>query len=263
MRISIKIASLILSIFLFSCDKYDSEILNGTDSVLIRQVFFDSELVYEYTYNGANQIVEEKSKWHYTKHNYNENKLISSDYYVDPGMFSSSSYMLDSAMNRKEWVNPSNTEKNSTMTYYYDDNNKLIKSSNYLGYSVYSYDSNNRISRRTFYHDQKESGYIDFLYDEKGNVIKRNHYYILDSGESELQTTTEYEFDNKHNPYKAFSSLMTPGLYTNINNITKEVYTLHFEVDQTIQKVQVTENVYDYNEKGYPIRKNGTVEYRY
>ena len=113
MKAPIKIIGLILLIALSSCEKDELEICNNTDSGLISQVLFDTELFYEYTYNESNQIVEEKSKLHYTKHNYKENKLASSDYYIDPGMYSSCSYIVDSAMNRKEWVNPTNTEKDS------------------------------------------------------------------------------------------------------------------------------------------------------
>ena len=263
MKAPIKIIGLILLIALSSCEKDELEVYNNTDSGLISQVLFDAELFYEYNYNKANQIVEEKSKLYYTKHNYEGEKLVSSDYYIDPGMYSSCSYIVDSAMNRKEWVNPTNTEKNSRKSYFYDNNGKLIKSSNHLNICEFSYNDRDRITRQTFYRDNEKTGYIDFVYDENDNVIKRLHYWILESGQSELQTTTEYEYDNKLNPYKAFNSLMLPGRYTNTNNITKEIYTIHFEVDNTIENVQITENVYEYDAQGYPISKNETVEYKY
>ena len=263
MKAPIKIIGLILLIALSSCEKDELEVYNNTDSGLISQVLFDGELFYEYNYNEANQIVEEKSKLHYTKHNYEGEKLVSSDYYIDQGMYSSCSYIVDSAMNRKEWVNPTNTEKNSRKSYFYDNNGKLIKSSNYLNICEFSYNDRDRITRQIFYRDNEKTGYIDFVYDENDNVIKRLHYWILESGQSELQTTTEYEYDNKLNPYKAFNSLILPGRYTNTNNITKEIYTIHFEVDNTVENVQITENVYEYDAQGYPISKNETVEYKY
>lgn len=263
MKAPIRIIGLILLIALSSCEKEELEAYNNTDSGLISQVLFDAELYYEYTYNEANQIVEEKSKLHYTKHNYKGDKLVSSDYYIDPGMYSSSSYIVDSAMNRKEWVNPSNTEKNSRKSYFYDDNGKLIKSLNHLNNCEFSYDDRDRITCQTFFRDNEKTGYIDFTYDENDNVIKRLHYWVLESGQSELQTTTEYEYDIKLNPYIAFNSLMLPGRYTNTNNITKEIYTIHFEVDNMVENVHITENVYEYDAQGYPIRKNETVEYKY
>jgi hypothetical protein len=166
-------------------------LINSNNSGLLYQVKFANELYYEYTYNDSNQIVEEKSKLHYTKHNYQNGMLISSDYYIDPGMYSSSWSVVDSAMNRIEWVNPTNTEKNSTKTYSHDNNGKIIKSENYLGICEYSYDEKNRINRQTFYRDNECTGYIDYTYDNKDNLIKRLHYWILANGEPELQTLIE------------------------------------------------------------------------
>jgi hypothetical protein len=259
----IKKFGLILIFILSACDKEDSGPIYSNNSGLLYQVKFDSKLYYEYTYNNANQIVEEKSKLHYTRHNYQNDKLISSDYYIDPGMYSSSGYIVDLAMNRKEWVNPANTEKNSTTQYSNDNEGRIIKSGNYLEICEYSYDDKNRINRQTFYRDNKGTGYIDFIYDDNDNLIKRLHYWILATGDSELQTTTEYEFDNKHNPYKAFNSLMLPGLYTNTNNVIKETYTVHFDVDQSGNDVQITENTYRYNSQGFPISKNDSETYLY
>src|SRR5690606_13450799 len=102
-----------------------------------------------------------------------------------------------------------------------------------------------------------------YQYDEYGNVIRQTKYLVSSSGIAELTTTTDYEYDNKHNPYQSFNRLMTPGIYTNPNNITKETYTIHFEVDPSIEKVQITERTYEYNANGYPIKVNGETEYLY
>jgi YD repeat-containing protein len=243
-----------------SCDKEEPGF--SGDTALLKEVCFDLEKMYVYTYTSDNQLYEEKSKWHYTKYNYNRGSLVASDHYLDQRVFSSSSTLSDSAFNRTDWVNPDNTEKYST-TFYEYENGKLVRTLNNLGFSTYSYDDNDRISRRTYYHNEEISGYHDYLYDKIGNLTEELHYIVAKSGGAELQTTTEYEFDNKHNPYRTFSSLMVPGLHTNINNIIKKTYTIHFEVDSSIEKVQVTENVYEYNEAGYPVLKNGNVEYRY
>lgn len=260
---SVKIIFWILLFIFSACDQEDFREIYGNNSGLLHQVKFDSELYYEYTYNDLNQVVEEKSKLHYTKHNYQNDKLMSSDYYYDPGMYSSSSIVVQAAMNRKEWVNPTNTEKKSTKTYSHDSEGRIIKSQNNSGICEYSYDDQNRIIRQTFFSNNERTGYIDFIYDDNDNLIKRLHYWILASGNPELQTTTVYEFDNKHNPYKAFSSLILPGQYSNTNNIIKETYTIHFEVDQSIDKVQITENSYKYNTEGFPVNKNESVTYIY
>lgn len=259
---SIKNICLLLIILFAACEKDDSLLVNN-NSCLLYQVKFDNELYYVYSYNDSNQIVEEKSKLYYTSHNYQNGQLISSDYYVDPALFSSSGYVLDSAMNRKEWVNPMNTGKNSTKTYTYGEQGKIVKSENYLEISEYSYDDKNRIIRQTFYRDNEQTGFIDYMYDDRGNLIKELHYWIFTSGDPELQTTTEYKFDNKHNPYRSFNSIMMPGRYTNTNNIVKEIYTIHFEVDQSIDSVRITQNKYRYNSQGYPITKNDSESYLY
>lgn len=263
MKKRILLPFLLLTVLLSACDTEDQELFNSKNSGLLHQVKFDSELCYEYTYNDSDQIVEEKSKWSYTKHNYQNGKLISSDYYVDKGMFSSTSYISDSAMNRKEWVNPENTEKDFTETYSYDSNGNLVKSENNLDISEFTYDEKGRITRETFYRENVRAGYIDYTYDNNNNLAKRLHYWILMSGETELQTTTEYEYDNKINPYKSFSSLKMPGQYTNTNNIIKETYTINHIVDQSIDKVQITENKYKYNPSGLPVSKNNSETYIY
>ncbi len=87
--------------------------------------------------------------------------------------------------------------------------------------------------------------------------------YILENGTPELQTSTEYEFDNKHNPYFPFGKLLNPGQNTNPNNIVKETYTLHSEVDKFIDKVQIKEYNYEYSSMGYPISRSDGFEYVY
>ena len=56
---------------------------------------------------------------------------------------------------------------------------------------------------------------------------------------------------------------MLPGENTNPNNIIKETYTIHFEVDKFIEKVQVKENHYEYNGKGYPVSMNNEIKFTY
>lgn len=260
---SFKWLCLIAFVVLSACAKEDPEPVYTHNSGLLYQYKFNDEYYYEYTYNDLNQIAEEKSKWHYIRHNYLKGRLVSSDYYYDPNIISSSSDAVSLAMNRKEWVNPKNTVKDNTNTYSYDSDGRIIKSENKNWIIEFSYDTKNRITRQTFYYDNVRSGYNDFSYDDNGNVIKKLNYLILANGNAELQTTTEYEFDNKKNPYKAFNTLITPGENTNTNNITRETYTIHFEVDPFIQKVQTTKNSYEYNSKGFPVSKNGTQTYVY
>jgi len=265
-----KIVLVLLSVlFLSSCEKEKQPSVENTDIPLISQVLFDGTLSCEYTYTDANLLFEEKSKLHYTRHNYNnQNLLSSSEFYMDPGMYSSNSRVVEESMNRTEWVNPSNTAKSLTQKYVYSPGGQLTRkiytrasssSSEYMEYTL----ENDRIIRQTMYWEDKLNFHIDYEYDEKGNLIKESRFHVPATGTEELWTTTEYEFDNMHNPLRAFKRLLRPGVCNNPNNITRETYTIHFEVDKFTQKVQVTDNTYQYNDEGYPVLVNGMVEYIY
>ncbi len=231
---------------------------------LLHKVFIDSELCYEYTYNTANLISEEKSKYRYIKHNYNtKNQLVSTDYYEDLSLLSNNSRVVETSSKRQEWVTPDNTAISNYQSFEYKANGQLLKSTDHLCYFTYNYDINDRISRQTCYHEDKISGYIDYNYDKKGNLIKMSQFEVFNSGDSQLTSTYEYKFDHKLNPYRSFKSLMIPGKNTNYNNITKEIYTLHFMVDHMVNEKQIKEYSYEYNEKGCPVRVNKTIEYFY
>jgi hypothetical protein len=257
------------SLIFFSCEKDKQLIIENTDIPLISKVLVAGVSCYEFVYNDANLLTEEKSKFTYTKHSYSDDNLLTtSDFYIDPAMFSSDSRVVEASMNRKEWVNPDNTAKSLTQTFDYNSDGILARktytrpSVNDSEYSEFTFE-NDRISRQTMYWQNELSFYIDYLYDEKGNLVKESKYYVPSTGIAELWTTTEYEYDNMHNPFQAFKRLMTPSKFTNPNNITKETYTIYFEVDQWTQKVSVINNTYEYNDNGYPIKVNGEAEYVY
>jgi len=260
---------LFCALILSSCENEKLLIVENTDIPLISKILIDGVSYYEYSYNDANLLIEEKSKFHYTKHNYNDNNLLSSsEFYMDPAMFSSNSSVVEASLNRKEWVNPGNTAKSLTQTFEYNGNGQLARkiytrpSVTNSEYSEFTFD-NDRISRQTMYWQNEMSFYVDYKYDEKGNLLKESKFHVPSTGISELWTTTEYEYDIMHNPFQAFKRLISPSKYINPNNITKETYTIHFDVDQWTQKVQITTNSYEYDDNGYPIKVNGVAEYVY
>ena len=53
------------------------------------------------------------------------------------------------------------------------------------------------------------------------------------------------------------------GKNTNVNNIDKETYTFHFEVDKFIQPDQTTEYSYEYFSLDYPVKRSDEREYDY
>lgn len=270
MQMKLTFICLVLSGFLVSCEKEYNLIIENTDIPLISKVLYDKTLSTEYLYNEANLIREEKSRFSFSRHSYNSrNLLISTELYLDERIFSSSISVLDAAYNRTDWVNPENTERIALRSFEYDDKDHLVKltitrkSDSSSEYSEFSYDDNDRISRQTYYWQSVISGYADYFYNEKGNLVKCNRFLVVQSGDTIPNTTTEYEYDNKPNPYKSFKRLMIPGINTNENNITKETYTLLFDVDALTENVHIIENSYEYNENGYPIKKNGSIVYQY
>ena len=256
---------LIISFILISCGTDDFPKKN-TEGILLTEVVAGNEVFYKYTYTNSSLISEEKSKFHFTKHTYNsKNQLIQSDYYWDERIVSSSSRVLEETMKRTEWVSPENTERDTYTTFEYGKNGMLQKSIAHRfedDFATFKY-NNGRIVQRTSFHENKASVFDNYFYDDSGNLIKTERYYILSNGEYELATTTEYELDNKHNPYYLFRKLMIPGRNTNPNNITKEIYKIHFEADDFIEPVQVTAYQYEYNSEGFPVKRSDGVEYIY
>lgn len=265
-----KVALMItFSLIFFSCEKDKQLVIENTDFKLISKVLIDDGIYMEYTYNSANLLNEEKSKFHYSRHNYNDlNQLVASDIYWDLSAASSDSHVLEAAMNRTEWVNPENTAKSISHTYNYKSDGQLIRKSfvrpddNVSSFLEFLYEDD-RIIRATGYYNYAISGYTDYLYDTNGNIIKQTKYSVSPAGIAEKSTITEYEYDNMHNPFQVFRRLITPGVNTNPNNIKKETYTILFEVSPDIEKVQIKENHYEYDEEGYPVKVNGLTEYEY
>jgi hypothetical protein len=214
-----------LSLILSSCEKDKQLIIENTDIPLISKVLIGGEIYMEYTYSDANLVTEEKSKFHYAKHTYNDmNQLIISDFYWDISMASSDSRVIEAAMNRKEWVSPENTPKSISHTFEYNSKQQLIRksyirpSSNIPDYQKFLYEDD-RIVRITGYSNNSISSYTNYIYDDNGNITKQTKCIISSTGIAELSTTTEYEYDNLHNPYLSFKRLTTPGVYTNPYNV--------------------------------------------
>jgi len=270
MKLKIISFCLLFVVIFISCKKEPPLNVENSGALLLSKVLIDNQPYNEYSYNSANLIIEEKSNFDFKMHHYNaRNQVVSTDYYGNNDILNSDPNVFQTALSRDVMVTPDNGSKEGTFNYEYNDNEQLIKSTysrtSFVNseYSEFSYDVNNRISTQTLYWNNKETGYIDYTFDGKGNLIKENLYNLSATGVAELSTTTQYEFDNKQNPYQSFSKLMTPGINTNKNNIIKETYTIHLTANLGGDNVQVTQTSYTYNSKGYPITKNGNVEYVY
>ncbi len=275
MRLKITFICLLFAVIFFSCKKDDLQtdgINAGTDPVglsLLSKVLTDNQPSSEYLYNGSNLVSEEKNKSYFSVNHYNEkNQLIWTDFYSNYDLLSNVLQVYQAAMNQKTWVTPDSPNKGGTLSYEYGVNGQLSKItftpvSGISHYSEFTYGDNNRISKETMYWDDTATGYNEYTYDTKGNMIMETLYSFTSNGAAEINTTTQYEFDNQQNPFRLVSGLLTPGINTNLNNIIKETCTIYLKSVKGSDDVQTTETYYAYNDTGYPISKNGNIEYIY
>lgn len=261
--------ALLIGIIFLSCEKSNDQIIERNNTGLLSKVLISGKPFQEYTYTSSGLIQEEKSWGSYTKHTYNASDLlVKSESYDDPSIFSSSSQVIAEASKRKEWANPQNIPLQVTNTYTYTKagvlNQRNVERANGTQCIVkYELNKKGLISKETYYYEDKLSGYVDYSYDDRGNLTTRSHYFISTDGKSNLSNKTEYEYDNKLNPYFPFNKLLYPGRATNMNNITKETYTLYGELPLGIERVQVTTHTYEYNAKGFPVKVDKDTVYEY
>ncbi len=268
MKINILSFWLIFTAILFSCKK-DPLVVANNESTLLSQLVIDNQPAFQYKYNGAKLISEEDSRYNLVLHQYNDNnQLVSTDYYANYEILSIDPAVSEAAMKREEWVTPVQSYKSGSIKYEYNGNAQLTKMiytpiSGSVQYSEFKYDTDNRINKQILYWESNQTGYIDYTYDADGNLIKEDLYSATTGGTGVLCSTTTYEFDQKLNPFRSSSRLMTPGISTNINNIIRETCAIHVPAGKGSDVVEVTQTSYKYNANGYPSSKNGNMQYIY
>jgi hypothetical protein len=256
-------------VIFLSCKKEEMSPVGNPEVMILSNVLMDDQPYYQYVYNDSNLVSEVSSKFDFTLHHYNaNNQLVTSDYYWNSIILKSDVKLIETALSESELITSATGSKGGNIKYEYGSSGELNKAtytrpSGAMEYSTFSYDENKRVKRQDLYWNNSQSGYIEYLYDSKGNVIKELLYDLSASGVAEISSTTQYVYDGKHNPYMSLKSLSLPGINTNRNNIIKEVYTVHQGAGQGADKVQVTQNAYEYNINGYPVSKNGNITYVY
>jgi hypothetical protein len=270
MKLQILTYCALIAFVSFACQKEDPITPEESGGTLLSKVQLNDQPQYEYLYNYSNLLNEEISKFNLTYYKYNEREqLVTAEYFSDKELLSEDTKISENALDRRGLIDPLTAALKSSVKYEYDANGQLNKTiisrsvTSPTEYSEFTYDENDRMIRQTIFWDNKAAGYVDYTYDANGNLIKEMLYSISASGVAELNTTTLYEFDNNKNPYLKFNKLSIPGIYTNPNNIIKETLTIHFAPGQGTDITQVEETTYTYNSQGYPIKKNGKVEFLY
>lgn len=270
MKINIEALVLLFAVLFYSCQKETDEIDMQTDDLRLIKVKVAKLPFYEYAYTSDDIVIEERSNYNFINYSYNEfSRILTVDYYSNLDLLSEDKKVRDDALSNKGLLNIDDSEKGGVLEYTFDNSGELKKSTYFQSsvssheYSEFTYDDNGRISRQTLFWDNKTAGHIDYVYDSGGNLVLETVYATTPNGTPELSTTTEYEFDTYKNPFKSIYTLLIPGINTNSNNIVKETFTIHFKPGQGTDIVQTTVNTYEYNNSGYPVRKNGNIEYLY
>lgn len=273
MRIKTIAVCLFFFTILFSCKKEDLSSSLGPGNAgapVLHKITVDNQPVYEYLYNDAGLLWEEKSKYDFTSYTYNaQGVLVSSKSYGNDDILSSDAAVSEKAMSQSALVTLTTGKEGGSIVYQYNNNGQLVKtvstrpSEESSEYSEFAYDSNNRISKQTMFWEDVSTGYIEYTYDSKGNLTNEKLYNISAAGTPELITATTYTFDNQPNPLKSYSKMQVPGVNTNTNNILKETHTMHVSSDSGSDKVTETVNTYKYNASGYPVTKNDNMTFVY
>jgi hypothetical protein len=259
---------LLTAISIISCEEKTFNDLTG-EGTLLKEVVVEGEIIYKYTYNDANLVKEEKNKFHYTEHKYNnKNQLIQSDYYWDERIASSNLSTLQEALDRNDWVTPENTERDLYTTFEYDSNGQLKRStihrlnSNDSEYSTYVY-ADGKIEKQISYYNNQQTSLKNYYYDQYDNLLKVEKFIFTDDVQPVLSSSNEYYFDKKNNAYLSFNLLIIPGVHTNKNNVIKEDYTIYSMTDGSVENVQTNEYTYTYNAKDFPEQRSDGTKYTY
>jgi hypothetical protein len=274
MKIKIATFCLLLVAILFSCKKEDMNHALGNSAApytpVLSKILVDNQSSYEFLYNDSDVMLQKKGRLDLTINHYNaKGQLAISDFYGNDDVLSSDLVVSQTAMTQTAFITPASGKIMGIITYEYNESGQLTKSVSThpsltcIEYSLYTYDSNNRINRQSMYWDDAATGYIDYAYDSKGNLTSESLYSVPLTGDPVPVTSVKYSFDNESNPYRQTSKLQIPGINTNLNNITKETYTIFESATHGSDKVSVTENTYTYNTLGYPVSKNGNMTFVY
>jgi hypothetical protein len=233
------------------------------DSTLISSIANGEVAVQELTYNSNCLIYESIERFSYKKYSYdNQNRLLKLEqaFLIDPF----SCYMQPGSTN-ETYTDPRKAKITAYAEFEYDNTGRLTKKSNYfinngnaqlVSYQTYDYDSN-QVVKLIIYNPQGQlNQYHNYQYDGKGNIIRDDYYLVETGAEAKLLSYSIFELDDKYNPYIVFAGEGNPGVFTNRNNIVKEISVQYNAGGESQNSIQ---NIFEYNTSGYPVKANDLI----
>lgn len=254
-----------------SCKKEECSVEENNKG-LISKILKAGVTTVEYTYQCSGLLSEVRTRYSYSKYIYNSGDLLEKrESYDDPNQYNpNGGYGGYGGYGyaKTEWTDPKDMRLSRTELFKYHANRQLesyiFKSASDTITFKFNYNDNGFISKLTYYsEDSKPENYTDCFYDESGNLIKESQYLFLPDGATYLRLTSEYEFDQMHNPFLVLRKMILPGTSTNQNNITKKTQTFYSKFSDRKDSVKVTNHIYEYNELGYPIKMDNDLTFEY
>ena len=268
-------AFFVLMTLVFSCTKERvTNVEYYTDNEHIKSISMNDAIVHKYFYDDAGKIVEENCMSFFQKYLYDENdRLVKIESAFDRSGLSS---LAPQAL-RTEFMTSQNSTVDRYSLYEYDNAGRLSKIENYFNETgngfefrsmqTFEYNGLNiiRINWQNNIQAETITSFEIYTYDNIGNVINEKSYSTYECTEPELTSEISYKYDNYLNPFRIFSRLSSPGLYTNVNNIIETSVTRHMDVPG-FDKYSTSKTTYQYNEIGYPVKAiygDSVEEYQY
>ncbi len=257
--------TIIFVLFFNSCEK-EPLYEDYQSNTLIRQIIAGEEDMQVLTYYNTGLIFEHVQRFSYRKFLYNkQNQLTKIEIALS---FNPLSCAIIPGATFEDGDDPRKAEIGQYMEFEYSDNGKIKSRKHYyiiddnqqpMNYNQYEYNSGKVVKINVFNIQNQLTQYYTYLYDDTGNILKEEYYFIQDGADAKLQRRILYEYDNKHNPFIVFAVEGTPGINTNKNNITRQT-TINYYGEE--EESYTDEYSYEYNDLGYPVMVNN-LEYIY
>jgi hypothetical protein len=261
---------LLLSFSVISCTKKDN---SPSPNGLLKKVITDGYTTGEYNYNDDNLITEVNSTMIYRRFLYDQsNRIIKEELAINPNAISSSRPVNM----QNEFVDPDKTGITMYLVYKYSLEGNLSRQLAYVSSDgtfefrsmrTFEYDSNNKISKILLQqNDSTVNQLITYQYDTRGNVTEENGYSYLflpaGSEPTHLYKST-FEYDNYLNPFSIFSNTGSPGINSNLNNITKVLTISYLDTPGLPEQSQYIFS-YEYDpDLHFPVKSSEGSEYVY